>query len=324
LAALVQYFYFGGFDLSVLSVLIALCLDFTLGDPSWNWHPVRVLGRQISYIEPLCRALPINARAQGFVFAVFNIVIFIVPVAAVSFIFSRAGNLASLVDGILLYFALGGTCLAREVIGLSETLEGGGTVMSREKLRLLVSRDVDSMDERAMVSSAIETLSENFSDSAVATLFYAALGGPVLAWIHRISNTLDAMVGYRTEQYADFGCAAAKLDDALNFIPARLSVLITALASYPDRFPDTLRCAQKYGNKLSSPNSGYPIAAFAGALGVRLCGPVSYFGVMKDKPFIGEGRSPDIFCLKDAIILYWNSYALASVAALLFARVMRV
>jgi adenosylcobinamide-phosphate synthase len=268
----------------------------------------------------LCRAFPIHPKAQGFLFAAFNIVVFIAPVALVSLIFSHAGNLKAAADGILLYFALGGTCLAREVGALSDALESGGVAAGREKLRLLVSRDVDSMDENSVVSSAIETLSENFSDSAVATLFYAALGGPILAWVHRISNTLDAMVGYKTEKYADFGYVSAKLDDALNFIPARLSVLIVALASYPGGVINTLRCAQSQGNSLPSPNSGYPIAAFAGALGVKLCGQVSYFGVMKDKPFIGNGGRPDIFCLRRAIVIYWNSYALASVGAMLIAK----
>jgi adenosylcobinamide-phosphate synthase len=304
-------------------LLIALCLDFALGDPSWSWHPVRVLGRLISYIEPLCRAIPIHPKARGFVFAALNMIIFIVPVILVSVFFSRAGNLGVVADGILIYFAIGGTCLAREVGGVADALEVGGIVAGREKLRLLVSRDVDSMNETAVVSSAIETLSENFSDSTVATLFYAALGGPVLAWIHRISNTLDAMAGYKTEEYADFGYISAKLDDALNFIPARLSVLIAALASYPGGIVGTLRRAFADGGKLSSPNSGYPIAAFAGALGVMLCGPVSYFGVLNDKPFIGDGPRPDKLCLKRALILYWNSYALAAALSALLAGVLR-
>jgi adenosylcobinamide-phosphate synthase len=300
-------------------VLIALCLDFTLGDPSWGWHPVRLLGRLISYIEPLCRVLAIRPRAQGFVFAALNIVIFIVPIILISMIFSHAGNLKPVADGILIYFAMGGTCLAREVGDLSDALENGGIVVGREKLRLLVSRDVDSMQETAVVSSAIETLSENFSDSAVATLLYAALGGPVLAWVHRISNTLDAMAGYTTKEYADFGYVSAKLDDALNFIPARLSVLIVALAAYPRGTAGTFRCALTQGDRLSSPNSGYPIAAFAGALGVKLCGPVSYFGEVKEKPFIGDGPCPDNSVLKRALVLYWNSYALAAAGAAMIA-----
>jgi adenosylcobinamide-phosphate synthase len=310
---------FGGFDLSALSILIALCLDFTLGDPSWIWHPVRILGHLISYAETRCRVLPIHPKAQGFVFTVLNIVIFILPVIFISMIFSHAGILKAAADGVLIYFAIGGTCLAREVSALSDALERGGAVMGRERLRMLVSRDVDTMDETAIASSAIETLSENFSDSAVATLFYAALGGPVLAWIHRISNTLDAMAGYKTEKYADFGYASAKLDDALNFIPSRLSALFVALAACPGGTSKTLRCANAYGNSLSSPNSGYPIAAFAGALGVKLCGPVSYFGEIHDKPFIGNGARPDILCIRRAVSLYWNAYAIASVCAALIA-----
>jgi adenosylcobinamide-phosphate synthase len=186
---------------------------------------------------------------------------------------------------------------------------------------MLVSRDVDAMDETAVSSSAIETLSENFSVSAAATLIYAALGGPLLAWIHRIANTLDAMVGYKTEEYAEFGWASAILDDILNYIPARVSVVIVALASGMVRGDAiaTLECARLHGRALSSPNSGYPIAAFAGALGLKLCGPASYFGVLYDKPFIGDGNRPLPRDISRALTLYWNSYAIAAAASLLVA-----
>ncbi|MDR3076511.1 MAG: cobalamin biosynthesis protein, partial [Synergistaceae bacterium] len=192
---------------------------------------------------------------------------------------------------------------------------------AREKLRMLVSRDVETMDETAIASSAIETLAENFSDSAVATLLYAALGGPVLAWIHRISNTLDAMAGYKTEAYIDFGYASAKFDDILNFIPSRLSAGITALASGSagGNVPETMRVVRECGHLLDSPNSGYPIAAFAGALGVKLCGPVSYFGTMKDKPYVGDGPRPDNSDLGHAMPLYWNAYALAAAMSVMLA-----
>jgi adenosylcobinamide-phosphate synthase len=177
------------------------------------------------------------------------------------------------------------------------------------------------MDETAIVSSAIETLSENFSDSAVATLLYAALGGPVLAWAHRASNTLDAMVGYKTERYAEFGRASARLDDAFNFVPARVSAFLTACASGSVAKAEAVWDASlRWGRALASPNSGYPIAAFAGALGVTLGGPVRYFGVMREKPFIGNGPRPTMSDMAGALSLYWNSLALASAMSLVLAR----
>jgi adenosylcobinamide-phosphate synthase len=299
------------------AVIIALVLDFTLGDPAWRQHPVRVLGYLISYLEPRCREIPAHPRVQGCLFLALNMAVFIVPICFILLVASNLGALGHAIFGTTLYFALGGTCLARDVYGVADSLGREGLASGREKLRMLVSRDVDGMDETAVSSSAIETLSENFSDSAVATLIYAALGGPVLAWIHRISNTLDAMVGYKTDEYIEFGWASARLDDILNYIPSRVSVVIVALASGDAII--TLECARSHGRALSSPNSGYPIAAFAGALGLRLCGPASYFGVLHDKPFIGDGNRPLSHDISRALMLYWNSYAIAAATSVLAA-----
>ncbi|MDR1916989.1 MAG: adenosylcobinamide-phosphate synthase CbiB [Synergistaceae bacterium] len=311
----------------VYAIAIALLLDFILGDPAWRWHPVRVHGHLITRIESYCRTIPIPPKTQGAVFLVLNMFCFIVPISVLILLSSAGGRLLSLLtQAVLIYFALGGTCLAREVSGVSDSLMRDGVRGGRGKIRMLVSRDVDMMSEGDIVSSAIETLAENFSDSACATLLYAAIGGPVLAWIHRISNTLDAMVGYKTEEYADFGFASAKLDDILNFLPSRISALIIALVAPSVHGNISAACigARSDGALLSSPNSGYPIAAFAGALGVKLCGPMRYFGELKDKPFIGHGPRPLESDLARALTLYWNAYALAAVASILTAKMMLI
>jgi adenosylcobinamide-phosphate synthase len=281
------------------------------------WHPVRVLGRVIESAEIMCRRLPVGARSQGVVFLLLNMAAFLLPCVFILWVASFSRPLLIVVGGGMIYFALGGTCLAREVYGVASSLVRGGPKEGRARLRMLVSRDVDDMGTREISSSAIETLAENFSDSACATLFYAAIGGPLLAWVHRIANTLDAMAGYKTEEYADFGWASAKFDDLVNFIPARISALVIALVSptVQGSVSATLGQAVAEGLSLPSPNSGYPIAAFAGALGVKLCGPVSYFGVMKEKPFIGNGPQPDVMDVMRALDLYWNAYALAAVFA---------
>jgi adenosylcobinamide-phosphate synthase len=182
---------------------------------------------------------------------------------------------------------------------------------------MLVSRDVDGMGEEEISSSAIETLAENFSDSACATLLYAAIGGAPLAWVHRVANTLDAMVGYKTDEYSEFGWASARFDDFANYLPARISAVITAVVSpaVKGSVGLTLERVQLEGGALPSPNSGYPIAAFAGALGLKLCGPTRYFGVLKEKPFIGAGARPTAVDILRAQSLYWNAYALAAIAA---------
>jgi adenosylcobinamide-phosphate synthase len=312
--------------LSVYAIAVALMLDFILGDPAWNWHPVRVHGYLITRLESYCRGMPVSPRAQGAVFLVLNMLFFIVPIAIILLISSFSAFLDLLARGVLIYFAIGGTCLAREVSGVADSLARDGVRGGREKIRMLVSRDADAMGEGDIVSSAIETLAENFSDSACATLLYAAVGGPVLVWIHRVSNTLDAMVGYKTAEYADFGFASAKLDDILNFIPARISALIVAAVSSSANgsASSVIALVRSDGANLPSPNSGYPIAAFAGALGVKLCGPARYFGELKEKPFIGAGPCPGGADLNRALILYWNAYALAAAASIIAAGVMAI
>ncbi|MDR3322456.1 MAG: adenosylcobinamide-phosphate synthase CbiB [Synergistaceae bacterium] len=307
----------------VYAIVIALLLDFVLGDPAWGWHPVRVLGRVIGTAEIVCREIPVGARAQGGIFLLINMIVLIVPLAFLLAIVSFSSVLLAVLEGVAIYFALGGTCLARDVSEVARALYRYGLGEGRARLRMLVSRDVDGMGEEDIASSAIETLAENFSDSACATLFYAALGGPILAWIHRVANTLDAMVGYRTEEYVDFGWASAKFDDIVNFLPARITALLTALVSQTvgGSARRVLDRAAEQGSALESPNSGYPIAAFAGALGVKLCGPARYFGELKEKPFIGEGPRPGVMDLMNALCLYWNVYALAAVLAVFLAGV---
>lgn len=305
--------------MSVYSILIALILDYTMGDPAWSWHPVRMLGHLISWLEPLCRRLPMKPKAQGTVFLLLTLAISLMPVGAIlSLSLFLQGPFLIAAESLMIYFALGGTCLAREVAGVAYALNEDGLAGGRERIRMLVSRDTKQMSESDVVSSAIETLAENFSDSACATLLYAALGGPALAWIHRISNTLDAMVGYMTPEYKEFGWASAKFDDLLNFIPSRLSAFLIALVSpsVDGNIRLTLEQIQSDGRALPSPNSGYPIAAFAGALRTRLCGPTYYFGTLKDKPYIGIGVRPDLMDLMSSLGLYWNAYALTSLVAI--------
>lgn len=302
-------------------IVIALVLDFSLGDPAWPWHPVRLLGHLIDRLEAVCRGLPLDEREQGFVFLFFNLVAVLLPMALLLAFLREYPWTHHIVSGILIYFALGGTCLAREVARVSEALARGGIEAGRRGVAMLVSRDTDAMEAEDIVSSAIETLAENFSDSAVATLLYAALGGPLLAWTHRVANTLDAMVGYTTPEYLAFGYASAKFDDVAGFLPARISALLIAAAapSVAASPLEALSCARLDGRALPSPNSGYPIAAFAGALRVKLCGPTSYFGEWKDKPYIGHGERPAAMDLCRSLALYWNAYAAAAACALLLA-----
>jgi len=160
---------------------------------------------------------------------------------------------------------------------------------ARQKVALVVGRDVDKYPAAGIARATVETVAENLVDGVIAPLFFAAIGGAPLAMAYKMTNTLDSMVGYKNETYFQFGKASARMDDLLNYIPARLSVLIISLASQimSDMGKRSLKAAILEGAHHSSPNAGYAEAAFAGALGVKLNGPNYYHGKLVDKPFIG-------------------------------------
>jgi len=302
------------------ALLFALVLDFLAGDPQFSAHPVRLLGTFAARAEEVCRLLPFPERVQGGFFVGLVLAATLLPVSLLTFLFWDA-PMGFLVEGLLIWGALGGTSLAREVAAVAAPLAAGDLEASRLRLKMLVSRDVEGMEAEKIASSALETLSENLSDAAVATLLYAALAGPLGAWIHRTLNTLDAMVGYKTPTYREFGWAAARFDDLLNLLPSRCAALLVAVASpgVGGSFSRTLHTARTFAPLLSSPNSGWPMAAFAGALGISLGGPTPYFGQWVDKPFLGEGPPPNRTDLERGFALYWNAYACAALSALFLA-----
>jgi adenosylcobinamide-phosphate synthase len=180
-------------------------------------------------------------------------------------------------------------------------MKQGDLVTARSNLSMIVGRDTQNLDEDGVLRAVIETVSENLSDGVIAPLFYLAIGGLPLAIAYKAINTLDSMVGYKNEKYLSFGWAAARLDDLANFIPARLTGLLIVLFTFCyflARKPgsalspalDSFRVMRRDGRNHTSPNSGIPEAAMAGALGVRLGGPSTYGGVLIQKPFIGDDR----------------------------------
>lgn len=301
----------------VPTLVTALVLDFLLGDPQWKGHPVRLVGLLAERLEPFCRNLPVAASSQG---GVFLFLVLLGTLAPVALILEAASELPLgwLVSGGVLYFALGGTSLAREVGTVGDRLRCGDLEGAKERLGFLVSRDVDPMTEEDASAAALETLSENFGDAACATLLYAALGGPALSWLHRTVNTLDAMVGYRNPKYAEFGRATARLDDLLNLLPARAAALALAAASplTGGTFLPVWEGTRRDAPQDESPNSGWPMAALAHALGVTLGGRTRYFGQWEENPLLGSGPRPGPQDVQRGLALYWGAYAGAAFAAL--------
>ena len=189
-------------------------------------------------------------------------------------------------DSILVFFCLAGTTLIREVrevfLAVDRSLEEG-----RQQVARIVGRDTTELSAQEVRTAALETLAENLSDGVIAPLFWFAILGVPGMLTYKMINTLDSMIGYKTERYRDFGCWAAHIDDVANYIPARLTALLMAIAS-PRK--GLLRFIWRNGRRHASPNSGYPEAALAGILNCRFGGPHYYFGQLFPKPYIGENE----------------------------------
>jgi adenosylcobinamide-phosphate synthase len=308
--------------LNPLILMVAALLDIVLGDPHYPFHPVKLMGKATALGERMCRSLPLSPRLQG--------LILVLGVQALVFGATfMLLNLASrihpwvryILETYLAYSALAGGALWREVEGVLCLVKEGNLEGAKKRLSLLVSRDTEPMEEKDILIAATETLAENTSDGIIGPLLFLAVGGVPLAMIYKAADTMDSMVGYRTPRYLQFGWAAARLDDFLNFIPARLTVLYMALASGflgLSGMSRVIRAAYKWGPLHPSPNSGYPEGAMAGALGIRLGGPCHYFGKPLERPWMGEGDPPDTFALEKGLILSKATFLTALLVAFIF------
>lgn len=270
--------------LAILPLLIGWLLDLLIGDPQWLPHPVVWFGKAIAACEhKLNRGHHRNAK--GAVVAICLIaLVFALTWLVRYWLLSLSSYLLLLLDAIIIFYCLAGTTLIREVrevfFALDRSVEEG-----RQQVARIVGRDTTELSAQEVRTAALETLAENLSDGVIAPLFWFALLGTPGMLAYKMVNTLDSMIGYRTERYKDFGCWAAHIDDVANYIPARLTALLMILASGKLRL---LTFVVKNGRKHASPNSGYPEAALAGILNCRFGGPHYYFGELFDKPYIGE------------------------------------
>lgn len=288
------------FSISPAVFIAAFALDALIGDPRWLPHPVRLIGWWIFRLENVLRSgasSPAIERLKGIIF----VIAVILPVFAVMFFISNAiakgsSPLAILAGALFAIYITSTTIAASELIAsvkkVIEAVKAQDIDSARNLLSMIVGRDTAHLNETDILKAAIETLSENLSDGVIAPIFYLAIGGLPFAVIYKALNTMDSMVGYKNEKYRHFGWAAARLDDVVNYIPARITGLIIAFSSAVvlRSVSDAGRAMStmiKDGKKHSSPNSGFPEAAIAGALGVRLGGHSTYGGVVMDKPFIG-------------------------------------
>lgn len=276
---------------SFTALLLGWLLDLLLGDPAWLPHPVVGFGKMIAACEH--RLNKGNHRKQkGALTAVLlNLFVFAVTWIVRDQLVALNSPFSILFDALIIFYCLAGTTLIREVqqvfLALDRSLEEG-----RRQVARIVGRDTSELSAQEVRTAALETLAENLSDGVIAPLFWLALLGTPGMLAYKMVNTLDSMIGYRTDRYRDFGCWAAHIDDVVNYFPARLTALLMILPHAILNFQFSLfNFVRKYGRKHASPNSGYPEAALAGILDCRFGGPHYYFGELFDKPYIGtSGR----------------------------------
>ena len=295
-------------------VIVAVTLDLLLGDPSWLPHPVVGIGKLISTQERHLRRLIRNERLAG----VLLLISVVGTTALLAFLLLKGASAIHSYLGAALAAVLAWTCLAarslqRESSLVAERLIAGDLPGARQYLSRIVGRDTDDLDEAEIWRALVETVAENTSDGIIAPLFYLLIGGPVLGLAYKAVNTLDSMVGYKNERYREFGWASARFDDLANWLPARLTGLLMVLAAPIVGFSagTAFTMMIRDGGNHSSPNSGIPEAATAGALGVRLGGTNRYFGQPVEKPTIGDPlREPSRESYQGAIRLMYGSLAL--------------
>ncbi len=278
-----------------LPMLIGFLLDFIIGDPYWIPHPVRWIGTLISALEKAIRKHIKNLRTGGILLALIVITVStLLPLILIRICCKLHPVCGLIAESICICYLLAARSLRNESMKVCNAAEKGDTEASRKAVSMIVGRDTASLDQAGILRAAVETVAENTSDGVTAPIFYMMLGGAPLGFFYKAVNTMDSMIGYRNEKYADIGRFAARLDDVLNYIPSRLSALLMIAVCPILRFDmkNAFRIWKRDRRKHASPNSAQTESACAGALHLRLAGDATYFGELHKKPYIGDNDRP--------------------------------
>ena len=278
----------------VIKIWIAYVLDLIFGDPQNIIHPVQIIGKMINIGEKslLEKKYKSDRKYKFFAGMILNITV-ISLTYGITYLIPRTSEnsiILTVAEIYLMYTVFSINSLAREGNRVYNILKEGNIERARKDLSYLVSRDTETMNEKMIIRSTMETISENTVDGIVAPMLYMFLGGLPLSMTYKAINTFDSMVGYKNEKYMDFGKFSAKLDDVANFIPARITGILIVIASMilGYDYKNSLKIFIRDRKNHSSPNSGHAEAGVAGSLGVQFGGRVSYFGKEVDKPVIGD------------------------------------
>ena len=281
-----------------IALAAGFLLDLAIGDPRWLYHPVRLIGKLIDRLEKHIRKVfpkTPGGELAGGIFLVIGVVLVTVGVTAgvlhMAYGLHAAAGFA--LESFMCYQMLAVRSLKDESMLVYDALTSGresSLADGRDAVSRIVGRDTQNLDETGVTKAAVETVAENFGDGVFAPMFYMALGGPVCMYLYKAINTMDSMLGYKNERFLYFGRAAAKLDDVVNFIPARMAGLLLVISAWIGPFDgkNAGRIFTRDRRKHASPNSAHTEAAAAGALDIQLAGDAYYFGKLYEKPSIGD------------------------------------
>ena len=285
--------------LTLPAVVLGFFIDLLIGDPRWLYHPVCIIGKGISAGEKLLRRIfpgtKAGERAAGCILAVAVIVLSAgVPAVILLILYHLSWIAGFAAETFFCYQLLAAKSLKQESLKVYTELKEGTLDSARKAVSMIVGRDTAALDEKGVTKAAVETVAENASDGVIAPLFYMMIGGAVWGFAYKAINTMDSMLGYKNEKYQYFGTAAARIDDAANFIPARISGLLMILAAFVCGMNGRHAAAvyKRDRKKHASPNAAQTESVMAGALDIQLAGDAWYFGTLHKKPLIGDANRP--------------------------------
>ena len=290
----------------IIAFVLGFFIDLLIGDPHFIYHPVRLIGLLIGLCEKIFLGKTESGlkgentsgktetkKSVGILTVIIVLSITLIITASIVF-WAYYFNiyLGLVIETVLTYFILATKSLKYESMKVYKALNTGTLDDARHAVSMIVGRDTQSLSEEGVVKAAVETVAENTSDGVIAPMIFTAIGGPVLGFLYKAVNTMDSMIGYKNDKYLYYGRAAAKLDDFVNFIPARISAYLMILASFMGGKDYNGKKAKEIFKRdrfnHASPNSAQTESVCAGALGVRLAGDASYFGKIVKKPYIGD------------------------------------
>ena len=286
-------------ELSLLAVILGFILDLIVGDPHWLYHPIRLVGHLISGLEKLLRRIFPKTEQGELIAGGFLLVLTAGITTAVAWELLLAAGLVHpclrfALEVIMCYWVLATKSLKTETMKVYDALKEGDLKKARFAVSMVVGRDTEVLDDIGVTKAAVETVAENASDGVIAPLLFLMIGGAPLGFFYKAVNTMDSMVGYKNDKYLYFGRAAAKFDDVLNYIPARLSGMLmcgaAAFCGMDSKNAWRIYWRDRYNH--SSPNSAHTEATAAGAMHIQLAGNAYYFGKLYEKPTLGDPDRP--------------------------------